>query len=80
VLGLVTPFVVGRAELAQGGVPPMRVVEAFQVVEDRVGGEPEALLANQGRLYAAVVELGIVSSADGGRSWQLRYREGQPAG
>jgi photosystem II stability/assembly factor-like uncharacterized protein len=46
----------------------------------RVGGEPEALLANQGRLYAAVVELGIVSSADGGRSWQLRYREGQPAG
>ena len=46
----------------------------------RVGGEPEALLADQGRLYAAVVELGIVSSADGGRSWQVRYREGQPAG
>jgi hypothetical protein len=46
----------------------------------RVGGQPEALLAHQGRLYAAVVEVGIVSSADGGRSWQLRYREGQPAG
>jgi len=46
----------------------------------RVGGQPEALLADQGRLYAAVVELGIVSSADGGRTWQLRYREGQPAG
>jgi hypothetical protein len=46
----------------------------------RVGGQPEALLADQGRLYAAVVELGIVSSADGGRSWQVRYREGQPVG
>jgi hypothetical protein len=46
----------------------------------RVGGQPEALLADQGRLYAAVVELGILSSADGGRSWQLRYRERQPAG
>jgi hypothetical protein len=46
----------------------------------RVGGQPEALLADQGRLYAAVVKLGILSSADGGRSWQLRYRERQPAG
>ena len=46
----------------------------------QVGGQPEALLADQGQLYAAVVELGIVSSADGGRSWQVRYREGQPAG
>jgi hypothetical protein len=46
----------------------------------RVGGQPEALLADQGRLYAAVMEVGILTSADGGRSWQLRYREGQPAG
>jgi len=46
----------------------------------RVGGQPEALLADQGRLYAAVAGLGIVSSTDGGRSWQVRYREGQPAG
>jgi hypothetical protein len=46
----------------------------------QVGGQPEALLAAQGRLYAAVMELGIVSSDDGGRSWQLRYRPGQPAG
>jgi hypothetical protein len=46
----------------------------------RVGGQPEALLAHQGRLYAAVMELGIVSSADGGRSWQVRYRAGQPTG
>jgi hypothetical protein len=46
----------------------------------RVAGQPEALLAHQGRLYAAVAGLGIVSSADGGRSWQVRYRQGQPAG
>jgi hypothetical protein len=46
----------------------------------RVGGQPEALLAHQGRLYAAVAGLGIVSSADGGRTWRLRYREGQPGG
>jgi hypothetical protein len=46
----------------------------------RVGGQPEALLAHQGRLYAAVMGLGVVSSADGGRSWQVRYRPGQPAG
>jgi hypothetical protein len=46
----------------------------------RVGGQPEALLADQGRLYAAVVEVGIVSSTDGGQAWQLRYREGQPTG
>jgi hypothetical protein len=46
----------------------------------RVGGQPEALLAHQGRLYAAVMELGIVSSTDGGRTWQVRYRPGQPAG
>jgi hypothetical protein len=46
----------------------------------QVGGQPEALLADQGRLYAAIMEVGIVTSADGGRSWQLRYRESQPAG
>jgi hypothetical protein len=46
----------------------------------RVGGQPEALLADQGRLYAAVMKVGIVTSADGGRSWQPRYREGQPSG
>ena len=46
----------------------------------QVGGQPEALLADQGRLYAAVMKVGIVSSADGGRSWQRRYREAQPTG
>jgi hypothetical protein len=46
----------------------------------QVGGQPEALLAHQGRLYAAVADLGIITSSDGGRSWQVRYREGQPTG
>jgi hypothetical protein len=35
VSGLVSPCVVGGGEVAEGGVPPTRVVEAFQVVEDR---------------------------------------------
>jgi hypothetical protein len=38
------------------------------------------LLAAGERLDAAVAGLGIVSSADGGRSWQVRYRSIQPAG
>jgi hypothetical protein len=46
----------------------------------QVGGQPEALLAEQGRLFAAVAEVGIVSSTDAGRTWQVRYREGEPAG
>jgi len=29
-----------------------------------------------GRSYAAVIEQGIVSSAGGGRTWQVRYRAG----
>jgi hypothetical protein len=32
--GLVAPFVVGRAALAEGGVAAVGVVEALQVVED----------------------------------------------
>jgi hypothetical protein len=43
-------------------------------------GQPEAFLADGERLYVAVSGLGIVSSGDGGRSWQLRYRSGQPGG
>jgi hypothetical protein len=46
----------------------------------RLDGQPEALLAAGGRLYAAIAGLGIVSSPDGGRSWQVEYRSGQPAG
>jgi hypothetical protein len=45
-----------------------------------LNGQPEAFLADGERLYVAVSGLGIVSSGDGGRSWQLRYRSGQPAG
>src|SRR5215216_5767453 len=43
-------------------------------------GQPEAFLAEGERLYVAVSGLGIVSSGDGGRSWQVRYRSGQPGG
>jgi hypothetical protein len=39
-------------------------------------GQPEAFLAEGERLYVAVLGLGIVSSGDGGRSWQVRYRSG----
>jgi hypothetical protein len=46
----------------------------------QLGGQPEALLAHESRLYAAVSGQGIVSSADGGRSWQVEYRPDQPAG
>jgi photosystem II stability/assembly factor-like uncharacterized protein len=46
----------------------------------RLDGQPEALLAAGERLYAAVAGLGIVSSANVGRSWQVEYRLGQPAG
>jgi hypothetical protein len=46
----------------------------------RLGGQPEALLAHESRLYAAVSGQGIVSSADGGRSWQVEYRPDRPAG
>ncbi len=45
-----------------------------------LNGQPEAFLADGERLYVAISGLGIVSSGDGGRSWQLRYRSGQPAG
>src|SRR5918992_1506662 len=38
VSGLVAPFVVGGAELAEGGVPPARVVEALDEVEDGHAG------------------------------------------
>ena len=40
-------------------------------------GEPEAFLADQAALYAAVHEKGIFRSRDGGRSWELLYREGR---
>jgi photosystem II stability/assembly factor-like uncharacterized protein len=42
----------------------------------RLPGLPEALLATDGRsMVAAVQELGIYDSDDGGRTWNLRYRD-----
>lgn len=35
-----------------------------------LGGEPDALLATPGRLHASVGDRGLLTSADGGRSWQ----------
>lgn len=48
---------------------------------ERVGtlpGPAEALLADGGRLYAAVSGVGILSSEDGGRSWTSLYRAPPP--
>jgi hypothetical protein len=46
----------------------------------RLGGQPEAMLVHDQRLYAAVAGQGIFSSADRGQSWQLRYRQSQRMG
>jgi hypothetical protein len=46
----------------------------------RINGQPEAFLAGKTKLYVAVAQLGIVTSTDQGRSWQVLYREGLPAG
>jgi hypothetical protein len=40
-----------------------------------LAGQPEALLADGGRLYAAIHGGAIVASDDGGRTWRVRYRE-----
>jgi photosystem II stability/assembly factor-like uncharacterized protein len=41
----------------------------------RLGGQPEALLVHDNRLYVAVAGQGILSSADRGQSWQVQHRE-----
>jgi hypothetical protein len=46
----------------------------------RINGQPEAFLAHETELYVAVAQLGIVTSPDQGRSWQVLYREAPPAG
>lgn len=38
-----------------------------------LGGEPEALAAHDGRLYAAATGRGVLASADDGRTWTVRY-------
>ena len=46
----------------------------------RISGQPEAFLAQEAKLYVAVAQLGIVTSTDEGRTWQVLYRETPPAG
>jgi hypothetical protein len=46
----------------------------------RINGQPEAVLVHDRKLYVAVAQLGILTSTDQGRSWQVLYREGLPAG
>jgi hypothetical protein len=46
----------------------------------KINGQPEAFLAQEAKLYVAVAQLGIVTSTDEGRSWQVLYREPPPAG
>jgi hypothetical protein len=45
-----------------------------------LNGQPEALLAHGADLYVAVAQLGIVTSADRGRTWRVLYQPGLPAG
>lgn len=40
-----------------------------------LGGEPEALAAHDGQLYAAATGRGVLASADGGRTWAVRYTD-----
>jgi hypothetical protein len=46
----------------------------------RINGQPEAFLVHDTKLFVAVAQLGIVTSTDQGRSWQVLYRETPPAG
>jgi hypothetical protein len=46
----------------------------------RLGGQPEALLIHDNRLYAAVAGHGILSSADRGQSWQVQYQQSHQMG
>lgn len=38
-------------------------------------GEPEAFAVEQGVLYAAIAQKGILASTDGGRTWKVRYSD-----
>jgi hypothetical protein len=46
----------------------------------RLGGQPEALLIHDNRLYAAVAGHGILSSADRGQSRQVQHRQSHQTG
>jgi photosystem II stability/assembly factor-like uncharacterized protein len=45
-----------------------------------LNAQPEALLVDGDILYAAAAQLGIVTSADQGRTWQVLYRPAVPTG
>jgi hypothetical protein len=50
------------------------------VQRGRLNGQPEAFLAHGADLYVAVAQLGIVTSADQGRTWRVLYQPALPAG
>ena len=50
------------------------------VQRGKLNGQPEALLAHGADLYVAVAQLGIVASADKGRTWRVLYQPAPPAG
>jgi len=50
------------------------------VQRGKLNGQPEAFLAHGADLYVAVAQLGIVTSADQGRTWRMLYQPALPAG
>jgi hypothetical protein len=46
----------------------------------QLNGQPEAFLAHGADLYVAVAQLGIVTSADQGRTWRVLYQQALPTG
>jgi hypothetical protein len=50
------------------------------VQRGKLNGQPEAFLVHTANLYVAVAQLGIVSSADQGRTWRVLYRPALPTG
>jgi len=50
------------------------------VQRGKLNGQPEALLAHGADLYVAVAQLGVVTSADQGRTWRVLYQPALPAG
>jgi hypothetical protein len=45
-----------------------------------LNGQPGAFLVHDQTLYVAVAQLGIVTSADQGRTWRVLYQQAPPAG
>jgi photosystem II stability/assembly factor-like uncharacterized protein len=45
-----------------------------------LNGQPEAFLVHDQTLYVAVAQLGIVTSADHGRTWRVLRQQAPPIG